>query len=210
MIAGLALTAIGCIVLWWRARSLSYPIVLRPTIFRVTLLPTITMLLGLASIAFGLIAVSRRNLFLALGIAIILSLHQSVRLSRNTIRRRIDRAFRGYNEIRLANLIRQHHNQAPFDQTEMLRETAASYAKRQGWPPFKVDSFLVSFIDTDGLAKITNIKDLAYALLVFEAREERMDEWSERHFPLQGPNWKYLNERYERFNDVVSSPDGAT
>ena len=174
------------------------------------MLPTITMLLGVASIAFGLIAVSRRNLFLALGIAIILSLHESIKLFRNTIRRRIDRAFRCYNEIQLANIIRQHRSQPPFDQTEVLRETAASYAKRQGWPPFKVDSFLVSFIDTDGLAKITNIKDLAYALLLFEAREERMNEWSEKHFPLQGPNWKYLNKRYERLNDVVTSPEGAT
>ena len=55
----------------------------------------------------------------------------------------------------------------------MIRKTAALYAERQGWPGLKIDSFRLSFIDTEGGARVENLKDLAHALLLFEAREER-------------------------------------
>lgn len=200
MLLGIILTSIGCLILWWRARSLSYPILLRPTIFRNGLMPVMTMISGLSFITFGLYIISQENFFVALAISVILSVHQALRLSRNRIKARIDRVFRCHNEIRLANIVRQNLNQPLFDDTEMIRKTAALYAKRQSWPRLKIETFRVSFIDTEGAVRITNVKDLAHALLLFEAREERMDEWSDKHFAPYGGNWKYLNERYERFN----------
>jgi hypothetical protein len=161
---------------------------------------TMTMILGLSFTAFGLYMTLKENPFVALGISVILGAHQALRFSRNRIKARIDRVFRCYNEIRLANIVRQNLNQPLFDDTEMIRKTAALYAKRQSWPGLKIDSFRLSFIDTEGGARVENLKDLAHALLLFEAREERMDEWSDRHFAPNGEAWKYLNDRYERFN----------
>jgi hypothetical protein len=159
-----------------------------------------TMILGLSFTAFGLYMTFKENPFVALGMSVILGVHQALRFSRNRIKTRIDRVFRCYNEIRLANIVRQNLNQPLFDDTEMIRKTAALYAKRQSWPGLKIDSFRLSFIDTEGGARVENLKDLAHALLLFEAREERMDEWSDRHFAPNGEAWKYLNDRYERFN----------
>ena len=121
-----------------------------------------------------------------------------------------DWVFRCYNEMMIANIGRRNTNQPQFDETEMLRGTAAYYAKRQGWPRLKIETFLVSFIDTEGAARVTNIKDLAYALLAYEVREERLDAWLDRHFPLDGGNWNYLNERYEGHNDAASNRNDAT
>ena len=198
LLLGIILTVIGCFILWWRARSLSYPIILRPTIFRNVSVPVMTMILGLSFTAFGLYMTFKKNPFVALGISVLLGVHQVLRLSRNRIKSRIDRVFRCYNEIRLANIVRQNLNQPLFDDTEMIRKTAALYAKRQSWPGLKIDSFRLSFIDTEGGARVENLKDLAHALLLFEAREERMDEWSDKHFALNGEAWNYLNDRYER------------
>ena len=173
-------------------------------------MPALTMLSGLALIAFGLYVISKANRVVALGITLLLCLHQAIRLSRNTTRARIDRVFRCYNEIRIANIARQNLNKPTFDETEVLRRTTAYYAKRQGWARLKIKTFQVSFMDTEGAVRITNIKDLAYALLAYEVREERMDAWLDRNFPLDGENWNYLVERYERFNDAAQKRDSAT
>jgi hypothetical protein len=78
---------------------------------------------------FGLYIISQENLFLALAVSVILVVHQAIRLSRNRIKARIDRVFRCHNEIRLANIVRQNLNQPLFDDTEMIRKTAALYAQ---------------------------------------------------------------------------------
>ncbi len=167
------------------------------------------MFFGLAFIALGLEVISRTNLFLALGIGIFLGLYQVVRQFRNTIRARIDRIFRCHNEIRLADIARRIHGQSPFSDIDILRKTAALYAERQRWPRLKIESFRLSFIDTKGTARITDVKELAYALLVFEAREEHIER-TDRSLASNGRNSQYLDERYERFTQAASKRSGET
>jgi hypothetical protein len=160
------------------------------------------MLLGLAFIGFGLRIVIKINLIVAVGIAMILCLYLALRLSGNTIRARIDRVFKCYNQVRLINVIRQNRHQPIIDGIDLLREVAALYAKRRGWPRLKAESFRLSFVDTDTVQRVTDLKELAYALVIFDAREERVES-IDKHFGLEGKHTKYLNERYERSNATV-------
>ena len=83
------------------------------------------MLVGMSFMASGLYVISMKSLVL-------------------------DRVFRCYNEIRLANVVRLKRTHSVLDDTEILRNTAALYGRRQRWPRLKIDSFRLSFIDTDG------------------------------------------------------------
>jgi hypothetical protein len=198
MIFGLALITAGCLILWWRSRSLSYPTLLRPTIFQIPLSATVVMLLGLAFLGFGLRSIFKINLILAVGIASTLLLYIAVRLARNSIKARIDRVFKCHNEMRLINVVRQNRHQPLFEGIDLLREVAVLYARKQGWPRLKIESFRLSFIDTDNLARVADLKELTYALVLFDGREERSED-----FGLSGRHSKYLDERYERANLAV-------
>lgn len=202
---GIILTFIGCFMLWWRGRALSYPISLRPTIYRIQLISMIAFLFGIGLIAFGLFFISEQSLTFAVSIAIVLLAYQVIKLLRNTTKSRIDRIFKCYRQMKIANIFRQNRKEPLLDEAELFRGTAILYAKKQGWPSLKFEVFRVSFIDTESASKVTNIKDLAYSLLLFEIREENMDEWNDKHFNFESENSKYLDELCERFNETSAS-----